>query len=133
MSSETLRQIDGIRGPVAPISTASANSGAAASGTAVLPTAVEPVRPAAQPTVERASSGNLDPKLLEAITEEINSTFARARGLRFKISPDTHNLVVQVIDLESEEVIRSIPPERLIRFRDSFREISEGILLDDRA
>ncbi len=70
-------------------------------------------------------------ELLEQITADLNSYFSGSRGIRFKVSPDTHEVVVQVVDRESDEVLRTIPPERLVNFRDSFREISQGILLDD--
>lgn len=74
-----------------------------------------------------------DLEVLEEITEDLNHYFSGRRGIRFKVSQESHEVMVQVVDRESDEVLRTIPPERLVNFRDSFREISQGILLDDLA
>lgn len=70
---------------------------------------------------------------LEEIAENLNRYFSGGRGIRFEVSPDSDDLVVQVVDRESDEVIRSIPAERVLEFSDHFSDIAKGILLDDRA
>ena len=72
------------------------------------------------------------PSALEAVTEELNRGLSSSRGIRFQVSGDGQDLIIQIVDLESDEVIRSIPPERLLTFREHFAEI-RGMLLDDRA
>ena len=70
---------------------------------------------------------------LRKVTEDLNQYFSNSRSIRFQISEDLDELVVQIVDKQSQEVIRSIPPERLMDFKDSFKQISRGILLDDQA
>ena len=72
------------------------------------------------------------PSALEAVTQELNRDLSSSRGIRFQVSGDGQDLIIQIVDLESDEVIRSIPPERLLTFREHFAEI-RGMLLDDRA
>ena len=68
---------------------------------------------------------------LQAATERLNASIPPERGIRFQVS-DGQDLVVQVVNLRDDEVIRSIPPERLKDFRENFRELT-GLLLDDKA
>ena len=69
---------------------------------------------------------------LERITAQLNESIPPERGIRFQLHGEGSDLVVQVVNLQSDEVIRSIPPERLVDFREDFRELT-GLLLDDRA
>lgn len=70
---------------------------------------------------------------LQAVVDELNLAVAGGNGIRFKISPESQDLVVQVVDRESDEVIRSIPPERLSEFATRFNDTAQGTLLDDEA
>ncbi len=69
---------------------------------------------------------------LQAATEQLNLSVPPERGLRFQVSGENQDLVIQVVNLRDDEVIRSIPPERLHNFREDFRELT-GLLLDDKA
>jgi len=70
-------------------------------------------------------------KQLEEITEKMNRAMkALNHSLQFKVVNKSH-IVIKVIDSESGEVIREIPPERLITAFENV-ESSIGILLDEK-
>ncbi len=50
---------------------------------------------------------------LEALTEQLNRvSIAIGRDLRFKVDMTSGNSVIQVLDRETGEIIREIPPEK---------------------
>lgn len=51
--------------------------------------------------------------------------------LNFKIHEDTGELIVQVIDHDTNEVIRQIPSEQLIELREKLSEL-RGVLFSDK-
>ncbi|HYF93935.1 MAG TPA: flagellar protein FlaG [Symbiobacteriaceae bacterium] len=77
-----------------------------------------------QPEVKRVD--------LDKAVEKLNQTaqILNHSTLRFEVS-DTHRIVIKVIDTESKEVIREIPPEAIM---DALKRIDEylGVLLDKR-
>lgn len=72
----------------------------------------------------------VEPAELEAATERLNDYVRHSSRVRFEVGGD--DLTVQVIDSSTDEVIRTIPAEKVLEIRDHFRELT-GILLDDRA
>ncbi len=55
----------------------------------------------------------VDRQELEALAEKLNlASRSIGRDLRFKVDLDRHSAVIQVIDRDTGEVIREIPPER---------------------
>jgi uncharacterized FlaG/YvyC family protein len=71
----------------------------------------------------------VEPVELGAATERLNDFLRHSSRVRFQVGEG--NLTVQVVDTATDEVIRSIPAEKVIELRDHFRELT-GILLDDR-
>lgn len=70
---------------------------------------------------------------LEALVDGLNRVFESSKGIRFDISEDSGDIVVQVVDRQSDEVVRTIPPDRLAEVHRNLREMATGALLDDRA
>ena len=70
---------------------------------------------------------------LERLVDRLNRFFSTGKGIRFQVSSQEDQVVVQVVDQASDEVIRSIPSERLLRFRETFEELHQGMLLDGEA
>jgi len=74
-----------------------------------------------------SSEARGDPKLEPAVQQKAAQPLqGRKPGnvhLQFKIDPDTNDITVIVMDKESEQVIRTIPPEEL-------SELVEGDLLE---
>jgi flagellar protein FlaG len=63
--------------------------------------------------------------------EGINNQLRIAnRSIQFSIDEGSHDIVVRVVDKESGEVIREVPPESVIRLRERMAEIS-GLLVEE--
>ena len=62
--------------------------------------------------------------------EEANRQFeSRHTNLRFKIHEDLSRIYVQVIDRQSEEVIREVPPEKLLDLNAAILK-QAGVIID---
>lgn len=69
---------------------------------------------------------------LERAIDKANFTFEiQNRSLRFKIHEKTHEVIVKVVDAETEEVIREIPPEKLLDMFANMLELA-GLIVDER-
>ena len=88
------------------------------------------LRKSSGPEGSASGSGKVTLQDLQQIIDDLNGFVTK--GVRFDLTNDGQDLVIQVVDRDSDEVLRSIPPEQLIAFREGFRELT-GILLDDRA
>lgn len=84
------------------------------------------------PDAKAASSQTVDLEALQKLVAEINLKVPQERGIRFDVSGEGSDLVVQVVDKGSDEVIREIPPDRLRGLRSFFQDLT-GALVDDRA
>ncbi|MEW5701234.1 MAG: flagellar protein FlaG [Candidatus Zixiibacteriota bacterium] len=68
---------------------------------------------------------------------EVESTVAAANdvleqanvGLRYRIDERTEDLVVSVVDRDTGEVLRQVPPDQILRMRQRMQELM-GILFD---
>jgi flagellar protein FlaG len=61
-----------------------------------------------------------------------------SRSLSFRINEDINGVVVSVIDTETEELIRQIPAEAMVRIAETLQRIdastaNAGLLLSDKA
>ncbi len=66
----------------------------------------------------------------EEILEQIKAlTEDGLYSVRFERNEDLADVVMQIFDQKSQEIIRQIPAEELIKFRSSFRELI-GNLID---
>ncbi|MEQ8861294.1 MAG: flagellar protein FlaG [Pseudomonadales bacterium] len=71
-------------------------------------------------------------KVAEA-TRQVEQLFQSVRrNLQFKDDPTSGRMVVSVIDADSGEIIRQIPPERMLRMAANLEQIT-GLLLGERA
>lgn len=76
--------------------------------------------------VVEVQAGEL-PKIVEQMNQAIQ---AFSNSIRFEIHED-HRVVIRVIDMTSGEIVREIPPEKLL---DTFNRMEDlvGLLLDQR-
>ena len=92
-------------------------------------------RPAAQSTTEQSGKpAPLEGKALpveseevdlEAVVEKLNlATQTIGRDLRFEVNLDSGHSVIQVLDRETGEIIRQIPPEKVSPIRQENGAIS---------
>lgn len=53
--------------------------------------------------------------------------------VRFAVDPDSQQVIVQVYDVTTQEVIREIPPEQIVKVLSKIRDAhdAKGLLLDE--
>jgi len=74
-----------------------------------------------------------DPKQAQTLVDEVQSYLDNLNiQLHFQLDDRTGEPVVQVLDPDSGDVIRQIPPEELLEIRGKLEEL-RGILFDRRA
>jgi len=65
--------------------------------------------------------------------EQINDQLsALNRSIRFSVDDSTHDIVVRVVDKESGEVIKELPPENILKLRERMKELS-GLMVEEEA
>jgi len=75
---------------------------------------------------------------LDQAVAKVNELFqAEQRKLSFSVNDKTHDVVIEVRDAETDEVIRQIPPEFVVKLAEQMHEMSAdesvGVLLRDQA
>lgn len=77
-------------------------------------------------SVVEIQAGEL-PKIVEQMNKAIQ---AFSNSIRFEVHED-HRIIIRVIDMTSGEIVREIPPEKLL---DTFNRMEDlvGLLLDQR-
>ena len=68
----------------------------------------------------------VDEKEIEEVVEDLNE-FAQSvqRQLEFSVDDDSGKTIIKVIDAETGETIRDIPPEEILNMQKQLRETSE--------
>jgi flagellar protein FlaG len=75
----------------------------------------------------------VDAQRVAEATRKVEALFQTVRrSLQFKDDPTSGRMVVSVIDAESGEVIRQIPPEQMLRMAANLEQLN-GLLLGERA
>lgn len=83
------------------------------------------------PEKDRVSS-EISVAFLNKAIEKANRTMAiEQRQLEFRIHEKTNEIMVRVVDAETKEVLREIPPEKLLDMFASMLEMA-GLLIDER-
>ena len=81
---------------------------------------------AEKPDERAAPTENIS--LLEGFAQEFEM---QARKVVFHVSVETGDLLIQVVDGETGDIVRQIPPDEVIAFMRRFREVL-GLLLDEK-
>jgi flagellar protein FlaG len=87
---------------------------------------VAPVQP--QPTMDQVTQA----------VQKINAAMAaQAQGIEFSIDPDSHRIVVNIVDQQTNQVIRQIPSKEALAISDSLEQTqggpTQGLLLKQQA
>ena len=81
------------------------------------------------------SGGGEDPvseKAIKDAVEKVNKAISgSSRSFQYSIHEKTKDIIVKVIDTDSNEVIREIPPRKILDLVASLMEMA-GILIDER-
>jgi len=98
------------------------------------------VSASAKPQAPRAKAPTEDTReQLQALLEQVGDRMQpESRSLSFRINEDINGVVVSVIDTETEELIRQIPAEAMVRIAETLQRIdastaNAGLLLSDKA
>lgn len=68
---------------------------------------------------------------MEMLAEEVNDIMKGMRSeIRFEILRDSNELIAQVVNGTTDEIIRTIPPESLLNMRAKFDEVL-GLIFDE--
>lgn len=93
--------------------------------------ATSPQSDATQRTHAPAASSNaaLDPEALQSALSDVQSALSVVTNdLRFTIDDDTGRTVVKIVDKETDEVIRQIPSEEMLRIAKALDKL-QGLLI----
>ena len=76
----------------------------------------------------------MDQQQIEELVNEVQQDldFLNTR-LTFKVDNESKETVVQVLDKETGDVLKQIPPENLLKIRTAFREFIKGVLFEAQA
>ncbi|PUU87116.1 flagellar protein FlaG [Halanaerobium sp.] len=79
---------------------------------------------------EEYSEQELEDEVRESV-KDINEIVDRVKeGLSFQIHEDTEKMMVKVVDLNTDEVIKELPPEEMLDLQARIHEMV-GILIDE--
>ncbi len=89
-----------------------------------------------QPEVSRQEQSGKDrevnSKELEGTVSDLNELVQRMRReLQFSVEEDSGQTIVKVVDLETDEVIRQIPPEAVVELRKRLAETADAIFFKE--
>ena len=101
----------------------------------VKPVSSEPIKPVrvaqgnAQQPETGESGGPVDRETVEAAMEKLQNQFAsKGISLKFKIADSSGGIQVEMVNTESEKVIRKLPPDELLKLSSSIKELAGGFL-----
>lgn len=107
------------------------------------PVSSRPAAPAAAPAAgppaaqQQASIGDTvplaDPAVVKKAAEQINEFMrSSSRNLQFSVDKGTGRIIVKVVDQESGEVIRQIPPEETLAIAKNL-DMPQGMIIRSKA
>lgn len=70
---------------------------------------------------------------IDEMINDLNLVFESSKAVRFDISDEDGDLVIQMVDRKSDEVVRTIPADQLAEVHRNLNEMASGALLDDKA
>ena len=71
---------------------------------------------------------------VEAAVESANrASSLAAHNLKFRVDQQTERLVIKVVDKETGETVREIPPEEMLAIAESIERYQKGLLLSQEA
>jgi flagellar protein FlaG len=92
--------------------------------------AAEPRRTTPLPEKTEESVPVLDSRELKHAVEQMNSLASiMNHRLSFSVDQETHDIIVKVVDADTDKVIRELPPAELQKLHKSIKE-ALGLLID---
>lgn len=72
-----------------------------------------------------------DEQLVKSIEKAIKAMQGRSTSLEFSVHKETQRISVKVLDAESGEIVREIPPEKMLDFVANLWKMA-GIMVDEK-
>ena len=88
---------------------------------------VQPVQPINKPVKPAQISRNDVDEMVEAL-KDLTATLNTS--MNFSVDEGTKDIVVKIIDKETDKVIRQIPPEELLKLQEKMQDLT-GFLLNN--
>lgn len=87
------------------------------------------------PRTNSPKGENLSPQVSREYAEELSGVMNKIASLeniqlQFEVYQETNTVYVQIVDRETKEVVKQIPPEEMLELSAKIREMV-GILLDE--
>ncbi len=79
--------------------------------------------PLSEQARQTSQTSVLEPDLEQVVSEANTSLEMSRRSMRFRISEETGDLQIQIVDREKDKVIRSIPSDEMLRISSRMREL----------
>ncbi|WP_239615874.1 flagellar protein FlaG [Cohnella mopanensis] len=70
--------------------------------------------------------------LMSAIDTANKNVQGKEHEFNYKIHKSTGDLIVQILDKDTHEVIREVPPEKFIDLIEKLQELSVGAIIDEK-
>lgn len=70
--------------------------------------------------------------LVKAIDKANHAVEGSPSEFRYKVHPKSGEIIVQVLNKETKEVVREIPPEKFIDLVEKLQELTVGALIDEK-
>lgn len=95
------------------------------------PAEAETAAPADEPTAAKPAA---DTRQLDKAVSKLNEYVQNAqRKLSFSVSAETGRTIIKVYDVETDELIRQIPPEETIRLAENIDATTSHLFVKERA
>ncbi|VBB09441.1 flag protein [Lucifera butyrica] len=79
--------------------------------------------PVDKSTVQTAPAGSLDHKQVAKLAEKLNKDAETTnQQIRFAVYKDTHRVILEVVDKNTNNVVSTIPPEQILKMMASVDE-----------
>lgn len=116
-----------------PTATRAYEQTATATATATKGKSTLPAGEGAQEATGPTGTEDVSPKDADKIVETLNENMDKLQTrLGFKVNDDSEEIIVTVINRETDEVVRQIPSKELLELKDKMDELT-GILLNEKA
>ncbi|MBU1237180.1 MAG: flagellar protein FlaG [Gammaproteobacteria bacterium] len=94
----------------------------------------KPAPPSADPPpAEKPAAAPSAPELAAAVDSINRSLEPESRNLKFSIDDHTDRVIVKVVDKETGETLRQIPPEEVLAIAESIKDYQKGLILSQKA
>jgi flagellar protein FlaG len=76
----------------------------------------------------KRSANDLTPSEVKEVVNQLNEMAAhKETNVNFSVDEDTGRIVIKIVDSETKEVVRQLPPDELLDLAESFQDMARGV------